>query len=171
MHFRVCASGPPIKHLASVLPIGRTLTASSLARLRSTLLLGPCSRATLLPGVEFACSAHANLLASHGLLSAESRLLGSSPAPLGGAEGLLYRPPLMSTLSSSYSVVDASAVRPEHSRPLDLPRKVANELVLLAALSPTSSSLTFRLHGARSSSQLTRLILRELSFRHQSQRT
>ena len=41
----------------------------------------------------------------------------------------------MSILSTSYSLVDASKVRPEHARPLDLPRQVANELVLLAALS------------------------------------
>ncbi|CAE7881265.1 fat-7, partial [Symbiodinium microadriaticum] len=55
---------------------------------------------------------------------------------LGGwTSALLYRRPLMSVLSTSYSLVDASKVRPEHARPLDLPRPVANELVLLAALS------------------------------------
>ena len=40
-------------------------------------------------GVEFACSSHANLLSSGGLLQPVSRILGSQPFPLGGEEGLL----------------------------------------------------------------------------------
>ena len=40
-------------------------------------------------GVEFACSAHSNLLSQHGLLSQDSRLLGSAPAPVGGPDDLI----------------------------------------------------------------------------------
>ena len=40
-------------------------------------------------GVEFACSAHANLLASGGLLDRSSRILGAHPFPVSGEEGLL----------------------------------------------------------------------------------
>ena len=39
-------------------------------------------------GVEFACSAHANLLSSGGLLQDDSRILGSLPFLLGGEDGL-----------------------------------------------------------------------------------
>ena len=39
-------------------------------------------------GVEFACSAHANLLLKGGLLSSSSRILGSHPFPLGGQDRL-----------------------------------------------------------------------------------
>ena len=40
-------------------------------------------------GVEFACSAHANLLLKGGLLSSSSRILGSHPFPLGVRIGVL----------------------------------------------------------------------------------
>ena len=49
--------------------------------------------------------------------------------------GLLYRRPLMSLLQSAFSLVDTSTVCQSSSRLLPLPRRVAEELVMLSALS------------------------------------
>ncbi|CAE7219683.1 unnamed protein product [Symbiodinium microadriaticum] len=120
-------------------------------------------------GVEFATSAHSNLLSSWGLLGEEERLQSNSAlSGAGGAEldsspytrglglaarpthttdvlhlclvggwvsGFMYRRPFMSVFGRVFRFVEASAVVPEHPKMLPLPRRVADELVLAAALS------------------------------------
>lgn len=49
---------------------------------------------------------------------------------------LLYRRPLMSVLARSHSLVDACSTNSSNPRLVPLPRRVANELVVLSALAP-----------------------------------
>eukprot|EP00435_Cladocopium_sp_Y103_P034036 s1336_g8.t1 len=56
---------------------------------------------------------------------------------LGGwVHSLLYRRPMMSILAESFHLVDASAICQDSPKIQPLPRKVAEELVLLAVLAP-----------------------------------
>eukprot|EP00435_Cladocopium_sp_Y103_P031603 s2642_g8.t1 len=54
----------------------------------------------------------------------------------GWVHSLLYRRPMMSILSKSFHLVSASEVSQEQPKVIKLPRSVAQELVLLAILSP-----------------------------------
>ncbi|OLQ11460.1 hypothetical protein AK812_SmicGene4704 [Symbiodinium microadriaticum] len=53
----------------------------------------------------------------------------------GWVSGFMYRRPFMSVFGRVFSLVEAASVVPEHPKMLPLPRRVADELVLAAALS------------------------------------
>ena len=53
---------------------------------------------------------------------------------------LLYRRPLMAIVQDAFSLVDQNAVNPDKPKLLQLPRKVADELVLLAVFAPMMAS-------------------------------